>query len=93
MSHFCVVTSPCVGVKDKACVAVCPVGCFFDAGDLLVISPEECIGCGICVSECPVQAIYFAVEVPVQETSYIARNADFFRGKSNEEIEKSRVSA
>ena len=91
MGVYCVVTSPCIGVKDKACVGVCPVNCFFDAGDMLVIHPDECIDCGICVSECPVQAIHHAEEVPAAEASFVARNADFFLGKSREEIERARA--
>ena len=47
MTH--VVFSPCIGTKDTACVQVCPVDCFFDIGEMLVIHPEECIDCGACV--------------------------------------------
>ena len=88
---FCVVTSPCIGVKDKACVRVCPVDCFYDAGDMLVIDPEECILCCLCIAECPVNAIYAADEVPPQEESFIAINAEFFKGKTREELEKARA--
>ena len=52
MTH--VVMSPCIGTKDTACVQVCPVDCFFDIGEMLIIHPEECIDCGACVDECPV---------------------------------------
>jgi NAD-dependent dihydropyrimidine dehydrogenase PreA subunit len=89
---FCVVTSPCVGVKDKACVKICPVDCFYDAGDMLVIDPEECIDCGLCIAECPVKAIYSVGDVPAGEQKFIAVNADFFKGKSREELDRSRVS-
>jgi ferredoxin len=92
-SGFCVVTSPCIGVKDKACVRVCPVDCFYDAGTMLVIDPEQCIDCGLCIAECPVKAIYSAADVPESKTSFIELNADFFRGKSREEIEKLRASS
>ena len=85
------VMSPCVGVKDTACVQVCPVECFFDSGDLLVIHPEECIDCGACVPECPVLAILPNEEVPDEEQKYIEINADFFEDKDPEEIEKTRM--
>ena len=54
---------------------VCPVDCFYDAGDMLVIDPEECIICGLCIAECPVKAIYSADEVPPQEESFIRPRA------------------
>jgi len=91
MINYCVVTSPCIGVKDKACVKICPVDCFYDAGEMLVIDPEECICCGLCISECPVQAIHYAGEVPAAEAPFIAFNADFFKGRSREEIDRARV--
>ena len=55
MAH--VVTSPCKGTKDTSCMKVCPVTCFYDAGDVLLINPDECIDCGVCEPECPVDAI------------------------------------
>lgn len=87
-----IVTSPCIGTKDSACVRVCPVSCFYDAGELLVINPDECIGCGLCIPECPVAAIFRIEEVPVHEESFIARNHDFFAGKTPDELERLRVS-
>ena len=90
MSHA-VVTSPCIGTKDGACTKVCPVSCFFDGGELLLIHPEECTHCGLCVPECPVNAIHFADEVPETEQAFIQRAHDFFKDKSAEELEKLRV--
>lgn len=52
-----VVTEPCVGHKHGDCVEVCPVNCFFELGDMLVINPDECIDCGACEAECPTSAI------------------------------------
>lgn len=52
-----VVTEPCVGHKHGDCVEVCPVNCFFELDDMLVINPEECIDCGACEAECPTSAI------------------------------------
>jgi NAD-dependent dihydropyrimidine dehydrogenase PreA subunit len=88
-----VVTSPCIGVKDAACVKVCPVDCFYDAGEMLVINPEECIGCGICIPECPVSAIFPIEDVPEGDAGFIERNREFFTGKSQEELEKLRQTA
>jgi NAD-dependent dihydropyrimidine dehydrogenase PreA subunit len=86
-----IVTSPCIGTKDGACAKVCPVNCFYDAGEMLVINPEECIGCGLCVPECPVSAIFPIEEVPAQEELFIARNHEFFVGRSPEDLDRLRV--
>lgn len=53
-----VICEPCVGVKDRACVAVCPVDCIYEVEegqtpDMLYINPDECIDCGLCKPECP----------------------------------------
>ena len=53
-----VITEPCIGTKDQSCVEVCPLDCIYDAGDHFMINPEECIDCGACEPECPVEAIY-----------------------------------
>jgi ferredoxin len=76
-----VIAEPCVGVKDKSCVAVCPVDCIHgtDEDDMLYIDPEECIDCGACTPECPVSAIFPLSEVPEQWKSYIQKNADYFK--------------
>jgi NAD-dependent dihydropyrimidine dehydrogenase PreA subunit len=61
-----VVADKCIGTVDHSCVEVCPVDCIYDVGEdpenpdeplMVVIDPEECIGCGACVPECPVEAI------------------------------------
>ena len=74
-----VVTEPCVGVKDHACVDVCPVDCIYEGEEHLLIHPEECIDCGACVPECPVDAIFEVSHVPDQWKNYIAQNAAPFR--------------
>jgi NAD-dependent dihydropyrimidine dehydrogenase PreA subunit len=78
-----VIAEPCIGVKDKACVAVCPVDCIHgtDADEMLYIQPDECIDCGACVPECPVSAIFPADQVPPQWKSFIQKNADYFKKK------------
>ena len=63
-----VITQPCIDVKDKSCVDVCPVSCIYiESDDLdrkLYINPDECIDCGACEPECPVNAIFEASAVP-----------------------------
>ena len=53
-----VITEPCIGTKDRSCVDVCPVDCIHEGEDMLFIDPEECIDCGACEPECPVEAIF-----------------------------------
>ena len=91
MTH--VVFSPCIGTKDTACVQVCPVDCFFDIGTMLIISPEECIDCGACIDECPVDAILPEDDVPAAEKPYIDKNRLWFEEHSNDEIEAARMRA
>ncbi len=76
-----VIAEPCVGVKDKSCVAVCPVDCIHgtDDDDQLYIDPAECIDCGLCEPECPVDAIFMEDEVPEQWKSFIEKNAAYFQ--------------
>src|SRR3954447_14301950 len=71
-----VITEPCIGTKDQSCVEVCPVDCIYDGGDHFLINPEECIDCGACEPECPVEAIYPEDEVPEDMESYITKAAD-----------------
>ena len=51
------VTDNCIKCKHTTCVAVCPVDCFYEADNFLAINPDECIDCGVCVPECPAEAI------------------------------------
>ena len=53
-----VIVEACIGVKDRACVDVCPVDCIYEGEDQLYIHPDECIDCGACEPECPVTAIF-----------------------------------
>ena len=52
-----VVTEDCIKCKYTDCVEVCPVDCFYEGENMLVINPDECIDCGVCEPECPVDAI------------------------------------
>jgi NAD-dependent dihydropyrimidine dehydrogenase PreA subunit len=84
MPEIYIITEPCIGVKDKACQDVCPVNCIHEADQdefpqMLFIHPDECIGCGVCEPECPVEAIYEQPDVPEEWTEYIQLNADFFK--------------
>ena len=71
-----IVTSPCVNHKYQECVAVCPVEAFRELDTYLVIDPDECIDCGACIPECPVEAIFPDTEVPEGEEAWIDRNTD-----------------
>ena len=73
-----IITEPCIDVKDKSCVDVCPVDCIHEVDRMLVIDPEECIDCGACEPECPVTAIFPEEDVPAEWKSFIAKNKDFF---------------
>lgn len=74
-----VVTEPCIKCKYTDCVAVCPVDCFREGVNFLVIDPDECIDCGACVPECPVEAIYLDEDVPEKWAEYIELNARLAR--------------
>jgi len=69
-----VVTEPCIKCKYTDCVSVCPVACFKEGANMLVINPDECIDCGVCVDECPVNAIFPEEEVPEKWQEYIELN-------------------
>lgn len=56
MPHL--VNDKCIMCKHTDCVEVCPVDCFYEGENMLVINPDECIDCGVCIPECPVDAIY-----------------------------------
>jgi ferredoxin len=70
-----VVADPCVKCKFTDCVDVCPVDCFYEGENFLVINPDECIDCGACVPECPVEAIFPEDELPAKWEEYTEINA------------------
>jgi NAD-dependent dihydropyrimidine dehydrogenase PreA subunit len=74
-----IIAEPCVNVKDKACVEVCPVDCIYEGDTMLYIHPDECIDCGACEPVCPVKAIFAEDETPDQWKSFIELNKKFFK--------------
>lgn len=74
-----VVTEACINCKYTDCVDVCPVDCFRAGPNFLVIDPDECIDCTLCVAECPVEAIYAEDDVPPDQQDYIELNAQLAR--------------
>ncbi len=105
MSH--VVASPCIGTRDTACMKVCPVNCFYDVElsqlglepkadkpdlkTMLIISPDECIDCGLCVPECPVSAIFPQDDLPEAEKKFTDINKNWFAGKDASDLDKARI--
>ncbi len=71
-----VVTENCIRCKYTDCVEVCPVDCFHEGPNFLVIDPEECIDCNLCVAECPAEAIFPEDDVPDSQRGFIALNAE-----------------
>ena len=71
-----VVTENCIKCKFTDCVDVCPVDCFHEGPNFLVIDPDECIDCTLCEPECPVEAIFAEDELPENQEHFIALNAD-----------------
>ena len=69
-----VVTESCIKCKYTDCVEVCPVDCFYEGPEFLVIDPDECIDCGLCVPECPIDAIYADDELPPDQIDFIEIN-------------------
>ena len=65
-------------VKDKACIAECPVDCIYEGDRMMYIQPDECVDCGACEPECPVDAIYDEDETPEEYEPSIAHNYKFF---------------
>ena len=69
-----VVTESCIKCKYTDCVEVCPVDCFYEGPEFLVIDPDECIDCGLCEPECPIEAIYADDELPSDQIEFIEIN-------------------
>ena len=81
-----VIAEPCIGVKDTACVDVCPCGCIHPTKDepgfataaQLYINPDDCVDCGACIPACPVSAIYSAEDLPERWKAFASRNAEWY---------------
>lgn len=71
-----VVTEQCIKCKYTDCVEVCPVDCFYEGPNFLVINPDECIDCALCEPECPVNAIYSQDELPDKFQDFLALNQE-----------------
>ena len=100
-----VVTKPCLGTKDRSCVEVCPVDCFYniqkkelneqfdvpvdgddDAAGMLIIHPDQCINCGACETECPVEAIYEDTSVPEEYVVFTELADSLIADMSDDEL-------
>jgi ferredoxin len=96
-----VVTDDCIRCKYTDCVDVCPVDCFYEGENMLVINPDECIDCGVCEPECPAEAIkpeapelvkwieqnrkYSALWPNINESKEAPKDADEWKGKKGKE--------
>ena len=74
-----VVTENCIKCKHTDCVSVCPVDCFYEGPNFLVINPDECIDCAVCEPECPIDAIYADSDLPEDQKVFKEINADLFK--------------
>ena len=70
-----IIAEPCIDIKDRSCVDVCPVDCIHEAARMLVIDPDECIDCGACEPECPVEAI--VPDSDPQAEQWLSLNRDY----------------
>ena len=75
-----VVTEACIRCKYTDCVDVCPVDCFHEGPNFLVIDPDECIDCTLCEPECPVEAIFSEDELPKGQEAFVKLNAELAKG-------------
>jgi ferredoxin len=73
-----VVTDVCIKCKYTDCVAVCPVDCFYEGENMLVINPDECIDCGVCVPECPIDAI--VPDIDERAEKFLELNREYSTG-------------
>jgi len=78
-----VITEPCIGAKELACVDVCPVDCIQGGPneEQMYIDPATCTDCGACEPVFPVSAIFFEPDVPAKWQGFISKNANFFKKK------------
>ena len=83
------ITETCIDVKDTACVEVCPVDCIHpidgEGEPMLYIDPDECIDCGACEPECPVEAIFAEEDVPEDQSRFVEINTKYFELRDDTE--------
>jgi ferredoxin len=72
-----IVAEPCVACKYTDCVEVCPVDCFYEGANFIVIHPDECIDCAACEPVCPTKAIFSEDDLPEKWTEYVQLNAKY----------------
>ena len=72
-----IIAEPCIDIKDLSCVDVCPVDCIHEFERILIIDPEECIDCGACEPECPVEAIFPEDALPDKWNAFVEINYAF----------------
>ncbi len=103
-----IVTKPCLGTKDRSCVEVCPVDCFYnfkkielnekygvafegndgdEGAGMLMIHPDECINCGACETECPVEAIYEDSAVPADFQEFVKINENYTSALTDSQLD------
>ena len=75
-----IITEACIGTKDRSCVDVCPVDCIYEGPDMLYIHPDECIDCGACEPECPVEAIFPEDALPDKWEPFVRINYAYGEG-------------
>ena len=75
-----IIAEPCVDIKDLSCVDVCPVDCIHEYDRMLIIDPEECIDCGACEPECPVEAIFPEDALPEKWEPFVKINYAYGEG-------------
>ncbi len=78
-----VIGESCIRCKHTDCVEVCPVDCFYEGPNFLVIHPDECIDCALCEPECPVDAIYAEDELPEDQHEFLELNAKLSESYKN----------
>lgn len=83
-----IVTEQCIRCKYTDCVEVCPVDCFYEGPNFLVINPDECIDCALCEPECPVEAIYAEDDLPEHYEEFITLNAELSQQWPNITVKK-----
>ncbi|MDB5750079.1 MAG: fdxA2 [Ramlibacter sp.] len=86
-----VVTQACIQCKYTDCVAVCPMDCFVEGPNFLVIDPDQCIDCSVCVPECPVGAIVNANEVSPEQAVFVELNASLSRAPGWKPIRRTKA--